>query len=115
MGYVSFREGRFYLDPGEEPSFLSDRPKEEIINDLDKDRSRNFGCLVFIVVVAILTGFLFAGLTQWFWNLNDTGFTLVFLIMAYFTLSSLLILTHFEVFWDDLKKVGGYVSEYFMN
>lgn len=114
MGYLTFSEGRFYLKSGEELCFISDKPKEIIVLELDKDRSRNFGCLVLIFTVTMLTGFLFAGITQWFWETGAVVFNLIFLIIAYFALSSLLILTHFEVFWEDLRKVGGYVSDYFI-
>ncbi len=114
MGYLSFREGRFYLKSGTELGFVSDKPKEIIILDLDRDRSRNFGCLILIFAVIILTCFLFAGITQWFWQTGAVVFNLFFLVMAYFALSSLVVLVHFEVFWDDLKKVGGYVSDYFI-
>ena len=114
IGYLTFSEGRYYLKSGEELCFVSDKPKEIIVLDLDRDRSRNFGCLVLIFAVSVLTGFLFAGITQWFWETGVVVFNLIFLILAYFALSSLVILTHFEVFWEDLRKVGGYVSDYFI-
>lgn len=114
MGYLTFREGRFYFRSGSDVSFVSDKPKEAIVLDLDRDRSRNFGCLVLIFTVIILTSFLFAGITHWFWESGAMIFNMAFLIMAYFALSSLVILTHFEVFWDDLRKVGGYVSAFFI-
>lgn len=113
-GYLTFRDGRFFLKSGNELCYVSDKPKEVIVLGLDSDRSRNIGCLVLIAAVVILTFFLFAGITQWFWETGIVVFNLIFLVLAYMALSSLVILTHFEVFWEDLRKVGSYVSDYFI-
>ena len=114
LGYVSFKSGHFYLQPGDEISFISDKPKEDILLILDKEKSRNFGCLFLIVAVIVLTSFLFIGITEWFWETSHAFVGLFSLIVAYAALSSLVVLTHFDVFWDDLKRVGRYFSGFFI-
>jgi len=112
IGNVDFHNGAFRLRPGLNTSFISDRPRKLVLEELGKDCNKHIGCLSLIGMVVFLTAFLFVGLTQVFWRFTPYLCGCLLHIIAFISLITLLILSYTRFVSVIARKIGDLLSHF---